>query len=459
MQISTKTENNQILIQKKLLIPQMQQAVALLTLSAQELNQLIDKELEENPALEIAENNEEIKIDIYNQIYSNYNNINERSKNIEYEDGIMSSQTEYYKQTLYEYLEQQLRLSNIPSRQREISRSIIFSINEDGYLQEDLGVIASDLNILLSEAEEALALIQTFDPPGIAARNLKECLLLQVAQLPWENKDSLRKNVIKIIDKYLIDLSAGKKLMIAKALNLSVSKVQEAADFIHTLEPKPGRKFSGQCEVNYTIPEVYVQKVNDQFIVNTNNYISPQLQVSSFYNQLLNRKDDLDKETYDFINKKIDSAFWLLKNIEQRRLTIQKIMECILKFQKGFFEHGKKHLKPLTLKQVANEIGVHESTVSRATTRKYVQTSWGIFELKYFFSNGFENKQDCHIAAKTVKEIIKDIIQNENLQQPLSDQQIVNLLEKKNIKISRRTVAKYREELLIPAAACRRRYL
>jgi len=458
MQVNTRLENRQELSQKRLLVPEMQQAVAILTLSAQELNQLIYKELEENPALEINENNEE-KNDIFQQFYLNYTNSNETSKSIEYEDEIMPSHPQYYNQTLYEYLEQQLRLSKIPSRLMEVGSRIINSINEDGYLLENLEDISDDLDVLLSEIEEVLALIQTFDPPGIAARNLKECLLLQVAQISWENKDSLRDTVKEIIEKYLADLSSGKKLMIAKALNISVSQVQEAADFIHNLEPKPGRMFGGQSEVNYIIPEVYVQKVDDQYIINNNNSISPQLQVSPFYQQLLNNKNDLDKESYDFINNKIDSAFWLLKNIEQRRLTIQKIMEYILKYQMDFFEKGKMHLKALTLKQVADAIGVHESTVSRATTRKYVQTPQGIFELKYFFSNGFENNQDSNIAAETVKEIIKDIIQNEDLQQPFSDQQIVNILDKRNINISRRTVAKYREELLIPSAACRRKYL
>ena len=239
-------------------------------------------------------------------------------------------------------------------------------------------------------------------------------------------------------------------------MGLELEEVQNICDFIKTLEPKPGRSFSiGGGEVKYITPDVILQEIDGEYLVVLNDITAPRLNINSFYKELMLKSDDTNITS--FLTDKLNSAMWIIKSIEQRKTTIYNVVESILKFQKDFFEKGEKGLKPLTLKDVADDIGVHESTVSRATSGKYIQTPRGLFELKYFFTTGISGN-DGDVSSISIKSMIKDFIEKENPKKPLSDQQIANMLKEKDISISRRTVAKYRDELNIPSSSMRRRY-
>lgn len=304
----------------------------------------------------------------------------------------------------------------------------------------------------VEEVERVLKVIQTFEPLGVGSRTLVECLLIQV-----EAKDIKAKLIKKIIKKYLNDLAHNRLSKIAKEENVDLLKVQKACDFIRTLEPKPGRSFSGNYEeVKYIVPDATIQFIDGEYIIQINEVTGPKLNINNFYRNLI--KDSEDKVTTEYLSNKLNSALWIIKSIEQRRQTIYKVIESILKFQLEFFNKGDKKLVPLTLKDVAEDIHMHESTISRATNGKYVQTPRGLFELKYFFSIGISRSTGEDISATSIKSIIKDIIDGEDSKKPYSDQKIADILKNKGNSISRRTVAKYRNELEISSSTMRRRY-
>jgi RNA polymerase sigma-54 factor len=285
----------------------------------------------------------------------------------------------------------------------------------------------------------------------VGARDLRECLTIQC------RADGITdENVYRIINEYLDDLAENRYPLIAKKLGISSVQVQEICDYLKTLEPKPGRMYANN-DNRYVVPDVVVRKMGNEYYIIPNDRNSPRLSIRKDYQQMLSSEEQ-NNDAVRFLNDKLNSAMWLIKSIEQRMQTIYKVVEMIVRKQRCFFEYGKKHLKPMTLKEIADEIGVHESTVSRATNGKYMETPMGTFELKYFFSSGVSDDNGEGIASESIKDYIQDIIDAENARKPLSDDRIARELACKGIKISRRTVAKYREDMRIPASSKRKRY-
>ncbi|MGF7056676.1 RNA polymerase factor sigma-54 [Brassicibacter mesophilus] len=447
--------------QKLIMTPELRQAIQMLQFTSQELWQYLDRQVEINPLLEIdgdqrnEENIEEINSKIeeidWKEYLGQYDDISYRntSKNENKEtsfENYISAQT-----SLKEHLLFQLHLSIFENSAKRVGEFIIESIDKNGYLNNSLEDIAAQLDIDVSEVEKILQIIQTFDPAGVGARDLKECLLIQLKVRGVTDPD-----VYEIVNNHLEDVAQNRLSKISKTLNINLKNVQWICDLIKSLEPKPGRGFAHDSDdIKYVTPDVVLQYVDGEYVISVNDVTAPRLIINNFYKQLLTRTED--ENISNFLNGKLNSAMWIIKSIEQRRTTIYKVVESILKFQLEFFDKGKKSLKPLTLKDVAEDIGVHESTVSRATNGKYIQTPRGIFELKFFFSSGV-GSDEGGISSTSIKSMIKEIIDNENQKKPLSDQQIVNILKAKSIDISRRTVAKYRDELGIPSSSGRRRF-
>lgn len=349
--------------------------------------------------------------------------------------------------TLAEHLYEQLRLTDVSPEERRAAAFLIGSLDDNGYLTLTLSEAAFAANIPEAVVNRALALVQSFDPVGVGARNLQECLLLQWQQLGLQNP-----LVPVLVERYLDDLAEGRITRIATELQVTPSEVQAAADMLRLLDPKPGRRFGREGEVRYLTPDVTVERVGDQFVVLVNDGMLPRLTLSPSYRALLQ-----DPDAKEFLERKVHSAVWLIKAIEQRRLTLYRVTESVVRQQRDFFRFGLRHLRPLTLREVADDIGMHESTVSRAVAGKYVQTPHGLFALKFFFSSGVEGSEGG-VSAEAVKRLIRDMIAGEDPRQPLSDQALTDALTRRGVQISRRTVAKYREEAGIPSSAKRRRY-
>ncbi|HEX3030933.1 MAG TPA: RNA polymerase factor sigma-54 [Bacillota bacterium] len=445
--------------QKLIMTPELRQAITILQFSAMELAEYIEKELLENPCLEKQEEHDKDKSDIdksdidWQEYFrdnsdSGYLNreVNRDAEQFGYENYLSQAPS------LQEVLLTQLSLTKLPRNQVPVAEYIIGNIDEHGYLTCTIEEISEQLGISPELAEQVLQLVQGFDPPGVGARDLVECLLLQADSLNLENK--LLRTIIK---DHLIDVADGKLQKIAKDLGACVRDIQEAADILKTLDPKPGRKYGNPHDVRYVIPDVVVEKVESQYVVLVNDTSVPRLGLNTTYRKVLSGSG-ADEETKKFVEGKLNSASWLIKSIEQRRLTLYKVANCLVDLQKDFLDRGIRHLKPLTLKQVAEIVGVHESTVSRATSNKYIQTPQGVFEMKYFFSSGVDDESGTMVSSQSIKREIRDIVEAEDAKKPLSDQRIADMLNAKGLSISRRTVAKYRDELGIQSASKRRRY-
>lgn len=446
--------------QKLVMTPQLKQAIQILQFTSVELEKFLEQELEKNPVLEIDmesdknhtdENNEDKYKDVDWKEYVNLDKDNYRSgTNTNYEDNDFNIESVTSTQiTLQEHLLFQYHLTLLDYNYRDIGEYIINSLDENGYLTLSVEDISKDLKIEPDIIENILHIIQSFDPPGVAARSLKECLLLQLIY-----NGVADQKIYTIIEQYLEEIAAKKYPFIAKKLGIKVGEVQEICDLIKTLEPKPGRIFSPATN-NYVVPDVVVRKVGDEYIIQVNDGKVPRLIIRDDYKGLILNNNE---EAAKFLSDKFNSAIWLIKSIEQRKQTIYNVVDTILKKQREFFEKGKKYLRPMTLKEVADEIQVHESTVSRATTGKYVETPIGVFELKYFFSSGVDGFSGDEFAAESIKNYIKEIIGAEDSFKPMSDDKIAKQLVLKGINISRRTVAKYRDDLNIPPSSRRRRY-
>lgn len=455
--------------QKLIMTPELRQAITILQLSAMELAEYIEQELLENPVLEKKEEAEKCEQE---EATADENREREDKFDIDWQEYFQDRSDLGYTQrerggepeqfgfenflsqapSLQETLLTQLSLTNLSKAERKIGEYIIGNIDEHGYLTCTLEEITTGLDIQPEQAAKVLNVIQTFDPPGVGARNLVECLLLQVDSLNIENK-FLRT----LIKHYLPDLAEGRVQKIAKDLDATVQDIQEAADILKTLDPKPGRKFGSPHDVRYVIPDVVVERVEGQYIVLVNDTSAPRLGINSTYRSVLSGAQ-ADEEAKKFVESKLNSASWLIKSIEQRRLTLYKVANCLVELQKDFLEHGIRYLKPLNLKQVAEIVGMHESTISRATSNKYIQTPKGVFEMKYFFSSGVDDVTGTMISSQSIKRMIRDLVEAEDPKKPLSDQRIGDILVSKGLNISRRTVAKYRDEIGIQAAGKRRRY-
>lgn len=487
--------------QKQMLVmtPKLQQAIKILQMPRLELSQYITQQLTENPVLEEIDENieEESEEEIQSLEEELIDEIPESDVDLETglpeTDSIIENDLpeiditkddfgdidwkEYFEdreiensewekpieddrrdnspaseESLQDHLLWQLRMSDITEKEYEIGEAIIGEINDDGYLTEDINELAKELGYEIAEVEKVLNIIQGFDPTGVGARDLRECLLIQLKQLNLEGTIPYR-----IIDEgYLKELEANKYPQIAKNLGVSIDLVKDAVKIISSLEPKPGRQYS-PVKNEYIIPDVIVEKVDGKYTVMMNDF-GPRLTISPYYKNILTSGEPLQEDAKKYIQSQIESASWFLESLERRRKTILKVTEAIFDVQKDFLEKGPQYLKPLVLRDVADAVGIHEGTVSRVVNNRYVQTPQGIFELKHFFSSGISTKDGQMTSSTSVKEMIKSLIDSEDPKNPLSDNEIEIILKKKGLNIARRTIAKYRKELNIPSSSKRKQW-
>lgn len=466
--------------QKLIITPQLQQAIKLLQLSRLELNQVISQEIIENPMLEeemtsespessdealsssstVDESDEEYRtdkaeIEDLSFIWNEYLDDDRTSYSSAATEDLPSyEQTLSKSDSIFDHLLWQLVLSSVSEEERRIGAVIIGNIDDDGYLRSPLEEIASSAGTKVEDVEDVLKLIQAFDPMGVGARDLKECLLIQVEQL------GLNGTLVElIINSHLKDLEGKKYHLIAKALGATIDEVFQAAKVIEGLEPKPGRPFF-TTENRIIIPDVYVTRSDKGYTVLLNDDGRPKLRIGSFYKRMLNSQGEIHDPTKTYLEGRLRSALWLIKSIEQRNKTIVRVAESIVKFQQEFFDKGVGFLRPLVLRQVAEDISMHESTISRVTNNKYMHTPQGLFELKYFFSTKINRTGGIggDLSSITVREMIRKMVAEEDPHRPLKDHEIADRLKIKDIiEIARRTVAKYRTELNIPQASKRKR--
>ena len=361
--------------QKLSMTPELIQAIQILQFNNQELVDYVQNELLENPVLEAEKEYDTQEVDIREKIReADYEE--ESFKQWEYspdeDDDYTYEQYVSEEDTLTDYLFMQLQFSNLKGKHAAIGKYIIEAVDDNGYLTASVEEIAQAVDAEIEDVEDTLNFIQTFDPAGIAARNLRECLIIQLA-----SKGLLTDEIEYIIENMLEDLADNKIAHIAKTLNMKNQEVQQIADLIKTLEPKPGRLFSSGETTRYVIPDIFVEKINDEFVVTNNDTSVPKLMVSSYYNKL-SAEADKDEELNKYLNDRFNAAVWLIKSIEQRKQTIYNVASAVVKYQQDFFDKGEKYLKTLTLKQIAEEVGVHESTVSRSINGKYMQSPRGV---------------------------------------------------------------------------------
>jgi RNA polymerase sigma-54 factor len=465
--------------QRLVMTPRLQQALKLLQMPTQELQQVLKQEILQNPLLEEVEESEETldeespeeeREEEEEEPRAEETSEKEGEEPVDWEDyfetgfGIGGGYAEeeeredflervpVAKQTFSDYLMSQLRLVTEDERNLRIGEYIIGSIDESGYLTCSLDEIANTFSTTVDEAEKVLRIIQGFDPPGVGARDLKECLLIQLRSRGLGDSTAAR-----IVSDHFEEFKQKKYLDLSKKLRISLKEVQAQARIIGSLNPKPGLDVIAEGP-KYVIPDLVVERVGEKYVVYLNDKNVPRLRISQSYRNELQHNPDLSSETRDFIQGRLKNAKWLIQTIEQRRRTMIKVMQSIVEEQGEFFEKGTAYLKPLTLQQVAGKINMHESTVSRVTTNKYVQTPRGVYELKFFFSSSLETQSGEEVSAKSAKEKIKEIIAGEDAKKPLSDQKIADILIDDGLIIARRTVAKYREQLGILPARHRKQY-
>ncbi|MBN6186892.1 RNA polymerase factor sigma-54 [Aneurinibacillus sp. BA2021] len=454
---------------KLVMTPELRQAITILQYSAVDLLDFLRQQAAENPILDLSEKNREMMAaELSTQKEKN------KQPEIDWKDYIRANATgddTYYQRssapaqdydpfnfisaggtTLEEHLlEQVAMLKNITSFEKRILNFLIGNLNENGYLMISETEAADILNTEVQHIEEMIWLLQSLEPVGVGARSLAECLLLQLRDEPEEYTLA-----ISIVEYHLEDLAEKRYQKIAASLGVTPQEVQQAADHVRTLNPRPGAEFA-QGTPRYIVPDVTVEKVENEYVVMVNESSMPNLTINRFYQQML-KKDEADT-AQRYIQDKLNSALWLIRSIEQRRMTLYRVTQAIVEEQQSFFEKGTAGLKPMTLRDIAEKVGLHESTISRATSNKYVQTPRGLFELKYFFTTGLGRADGGEASSVlNIKEKIKAMIDKEDKKKPLSDQKITDILVKEGIEISRRTVAKYREEMNIDSSSKRKRF-
>jgi RNA polymerase sigma-54 factor len=458
--------------QRVVMTPLLQQAIQLLQLSTLELQEVVQKELLENPLLEETPEQEnpeapqaddpratattpelpattetpprderptdDLPFDLTAVMFDDHEErslvAQEDRDDLPFENIVRSTSS------LNDHLDEQMRLS--PELEdpvaRRIATEIIGNLDEDGYLRAELEEVAQRCGVSVPEVEKVLAIVQAFDPPGVAARNIQECLLLQLKVDP--NPDPVS---VEIVEQHFDDLTRRRYPDIARALKLPLDRIMESVEEIMGLEPKPGRRFGGN-DSRYIVPDVAVVKTGGEYTVVLNEDGIPRLRVNNLYRSLLRSSGD---EARQYVEQKLRSAVWLIKSVDQRQRTLRKVAQSIVKFQKDFLDKGLPYLRPLSLRDVGEDISMHESTVSRVTTNKYIETPQGLFELKFFFHSGIQSGDGEMVSSVSVKKMIQDLLANEDPSKPLSDQEIAQILKGRGLTIARRTVAKYREEL------------
>lgn len=431
--------------QKLVMTQEMQLAVKVLQLQNNELQEYIENEIIENPVLELDEedsNRFENIIDIYSDYtYDYFVDYSEYEEEKATPFNFISNTT-----SLYDYLKEQLGYIPLTKVEKRIAEYIIDNIDENGYFKLENEVVANKFKVDLCTVEKLLNIIREFEPSGIGGRNLNECLKIQL-----KNKGILDDLYEILIDNELEAIAQKKYKDIADKYNVEYSKILRYIEVIKSLDPKPGCRV-GDERVRYIVPDVYVEKVNGEYVVKVNEDNLPMLKINKNYRSILKNKNS---EEYKYVKSKIEAAYWLIKSIEQRRETIKKVTEVIVKHQIDFFDKDE-NLKPLSLKNIAEETNLHESTISRALNGKYAQTPKGLFELKYFLVRGLCTSYGDSVSVDTMKQKIKNLIDNEDKKKPYSDQQLADMLTASGVKISRRTVTKYREEMGIESSSKRK---
>ncbi len=458
--------------QKQTLImtQKLRQALRLLTLPTLELREELKSELQTNPLLEEVDDvsetpeasldgsepekngdessNDEVDWEAYLQDASDSGNAPSSERREDQYERVNVATV-----TLHDHLKQQLLLRSVTPEEEETLEFMLGCLDDKGYLTATDEELVELTGMPLPTVKRLVGMIQDCEPAGMGARDLQECLLVQLRQRGYADDD----DAYRIVAEFWESLKNRRVMDIARALKVGVGEIQEAMDEISTLNPNPGGQMTGE-EARYIYPDLVVERVGDDYVVSLNDRNVPRLRINRGYERVIMGQGGNDSKTKDFVKSKLKSARWIVQTIEQRRRTMVKVMSKIVEKQRAFFDHGVMHLKPLTLQDVAREIGMHESTVSRVTNGKYVQTPRGVFELKFFFSSGLGTADGDDISSKAAKETIHRLIENEDKAKPLSDQKIADTLKASGVDIARRTVAKYREQLGMPSARMRRRH-
>ncbi|MBX3628784.1 MAG: RNA polymerase factor sigma-54 [Nitrosomonas sp.] len=466
------------LTQQLNLTPQLQQSIRLLQLSSVELNQEIERIIQENPLLELD--------DHWNAKPYDMQRSDEPANDTEPDPVMRDDSTlqidpnnnlDWYQETgfsaydtqdeeheipqlaadppnLRAHLNQQISLSQITEKEKKITSLLIDSLNDDGYLTQDLDelleILPEELGFTIDDLNYALSTLQHFDPPGVGARNLQECLLLQLKTLPDDTPHLER--AIKVVTHHLNVLASHDYAVIKRILKCDDHTLRAVQKLILNLNPRPGSDFN-TANIRYVIPDIIVSKINGVWVANLNKNAMPRLNINRFYASILKQKSE---ETTHELSNQLNEAKWLIKNLQQRASTIFNVSNAIVERQQQFFEHGEIAMRPLVLREIAESVGLHESTVSRVTTQKFMHTPRGIFELKYFFGSHVATDTGGACSATAIRALIKQLVQKENPRKPLSDNKIAGILEEQGIVVARRTIAKYRESLQIPPANLRK---
>jgi RNA polymerase sigma-54 factor len=470
----------QKLTQKLVMTPQLRQAIKILQLPRGELDTLVYEELAENPVLAVEPGEEEVSpadagvmgdeppVSDLSEKTAPAEDIDWRSYLETYNDEMPSlpawgdEDADEERQNLIEnqpnrtesladHLAWQLRFRDLTEEEKGIAAIIIGNLDVDGYLQDSIEEIAANAGAPVEAVARVLRVVQECDPAGVGARDLQECLLLQLRNLGLENpalNDPILGLAGQVVREHLSALEGRRFDRLAKDLGVTIEEVTQAVKLISSLDPKPARDF-GEGEIRYITEDVYVHKVGDEWVVTLNEEGLPRLKVSASYRRLLSEGG----EAKDYIQDKLRSAAWLIKSIHQRQRTLLLVSQSLVKFQQDFLTHGVSHMRPLVLRDVAEDVGIHESTVSRAIANKYIATPRGIYPLKKFFTTGLKGRQGQDVASESVKERIREMINNEDAAHPLSDEEIAKMLSRNDVTIARRTVAKYRESMnILPSA-------
>jgi len=460
------------LAQKLILTPSLQQAIKLLPMSTLELADLLNQEVVENPLLEevpteelqavetpAAEKAEEKPKDNkdtwddadYEYFFGDYLDDGYRPRTpTEVKELPPIENTLSTAASLSDHLLWQLSMQTNEPTLRAIGEAIIGNLDDDGYLVATVDELSSMGSWSTADVEQALKMVQGFDPIGVAARDLQESLLLQLRHMELAGAQA-EPIAERIVSEYMRLLQNHQIPELAKKLGISIDELKRHIELIQHLDPKPGSRYN-PSQSQYVIPDVYVVKVEEQYVALLNEEGLPQLRISPVYRRLLDKGGENTDETRAYVKDKFRSALWLIKSVDQRQKTIQKVANSIINFQREFLDHGIEYLRPLVLRDVANDIGMHESTVSRVVNNKYMHTPQGVFELKYFFHSGISSSYGDSVSSVTIKQRIRKIIENEDPRKPLSDSKIVSILQKEGLMLARRTIAKYREELKIPTS-------
>ena len=468
--------------QRLILTQELQLFLKLIQMNTLDLKDYLEEQLVENPTLEESNEKEkdsdekdddieDLDLSGFENLTGSYNDDLPHSPDFftDIEDENPWENRVSKSQSLYEYLNWQLEVSEFPDDEREIANTIIGNINEDGYLEANIdelilnhftneslkkngnGSIKNSDHINKENIFNVLKKIQiTFDPIGVGSRSLEECLKIQAYEMGYTDDSP----IIKIIENHLEEISRDEFETVSETLKIEVDEIKELFKIISNLEPKPGRPFYTKDTEKFIVPDFFLYKVGNEYQLQFNKNF-PKLRISNYYRNLIRNQANLTTETKKYVREKLEAAKRILKCLEEREAAVRKVVEQITETQKDYFEHGTEYLKPLRLKDIAESVGVHESTVSRITSNRYIQTPRGVIELKSLFSRGVDTSTGKQVSLERVKSIIKEIVSNENLQNPFSDEDISKILERRNIKVARRTVAKYRMMLKIPSSSKR----